>query len=122
MSAKNQPVIVIGPYTAGELPIPIVVTFKDASGFPLDLSAYTTARWVIQQRATAPVTRNAVILAQNVAANLGKVQYVWVAADFAFDDDYEGEMWIGNGGTLRLASVRYAWTTWKSLVVPAPPI
>jgi hypothetical protein len=121
--------IPIGPYTVGEIPAPIVVTFKDSTGAALDLSAAGwVGRWIYREHkagtsgefsATDPA---AVTQTANVdhggGLTKGQVTYPWVVGDFAAGGDYEGEMWIGNG-TNRFASGRFAWTTQPAIAVPA---
>lgn len=118
--------VTIGPYRAGEIPPPLVVTFKDSAGVVIDLTSYQ-ARWITQKHADtgwpaftasdpAVVTNTATVL--NQTTNKGQVQYTWVAADFATAGYYEGEMWVGNGAN-RFASIRYIWQTTSAISVPA---
>lgn len=120
--------ITIGPYRKGEIPPPIVVTYKDYLGNALDLSVGTwVARWIYRQHTLsgwpdfttadpAVVTQTATVL--NQSTNKGQVQYTWVAADFTIAGFFEGEMWVGNG-TNRYASVRYLWQTYDAISVPS---
>lgn len=118
--------VTIGPYRQGEIPPPIVVTFKDSLGNPIDLSAYA-ARWIYQRHAAtgwpdfvatdpAALTNAAVVLTQTT--NKGQVQYSWAPADFATAGYYEGEMWAGNG-TNRYASIRFMWVVAGAIAVPS---
>jgi len=118
--------VTIGPYRAGEIPPPLVVTFKDSSGAAIDLSGYV-ARWIVQRHAVsgwpdfnsadpAQLTNTANVLTQST--NKGQVQYTWVVADFTTAGFYEGEMWVGNGGN-RFASIRYMWQTVTAIAIPA---
>ncbi len=124
VSELNQQTI--GPYRAGEIPPPIVVTFRDSSNNPIDLTGYQ-ARWVYQLHAgrgwadftssdAAPIVVSATVL--NQTTNKGQVQYAWAAPDFGAPGYFEGEMWAGNG-TNRFASVRYLWQTYAAISVPA---
>jgi hypothetical protein len=120
--------IPIGPYTAGEIPPPIVVTFKDSSGAALDLSAAQwVGKWVSRRHKPgasgefasddpAAVTVDAAVN-HGTGATKGQVTYTWVAADFATDGNYEGQMWVGNG-TNRYASERFTWSTRSAIAVP----
>lgn len=119
--------LLIGPYRAGEIPPPLVVTFKDSSGLPIDLSLGYVGRWIYQRHLAAgwpdfttadpaQVTNIAAVL--NQTTNKGQVSYIWVAADFATAGYYEGEAWVGNG-TNRFASIRYMWQTVGAIAIPA---
>lgn len=121
--------IAIGPYTVGEIPTPITVTFKNADGTAMDLSNVAwVARWVARRHkggtsgdftATDPSSTIAnATVDHGTGATKGQVTYVWVGADFITDGDYEGEMWIGNG-TNRYASERFRWTTRLAISVPS---
>lgn len=106
----------IGPYTAGELPLPIVVTFKDSAGNPIDFSTGGpyTAKWIYRPYGGVAVTRSAAA----PAANDGKVTYTWVLADFATAGDMEAEMWVGNASTRRWDSVRFVYQIKPAIAIP----
>jgi hypothetical protein len=120
--------IAIGPYTVGEVPAPIVVTFRNADGTAMDLSNVAwVARWIYRRHKTgtdgdfnindpAAITQNATV-DHGVGATKGQCTYVWVAADFLTEGDYEGELWIGNSAN-RFASERFTWTTRPAILVP----
>lgn len=114
----------IGPYRKGEIPPPIVVSFKDYLGNVIDLTGYAV-HWIYRQHTSAGwpdfttgdpafVDRTGSLL----SGPLGQTQYAWVAADFTTPGYYEGEMWAGNG-TNRYSSVRYQWQTYDAISVPA---
>lgn len=118
--------VTIGPYRQGEIPAPIVVTFKDSSGAAIDLTGYS-AKWIYQRHTMsgwpdftasdpAVVTQTATVL--NQTTNKGQVSYTFVAADFTTAGYYEGEMWVGNGAN-RFASIHYIWQTFTAISVPS---
>jgi hypothetical protein len=118
--------VTIGPYRSGEIPAPLVVTFRDSANLAIDLTAYT-AKWITQRHAVtgwpdftaadpAAVTSSATVL--NQSTNKGQVQYTWVAADFTTPGYYEGEMWAGNGAN-RFASIRFMWIVNAAIAVPS---
>lgn len=100
---STQKNLTIGPYTAGEIPEPLVVTFTDADGTAIDLTGYT-ARWVYEPRGGTAVTNNATI----TTPAAGQATYTWVAADLATSGFYNGQMWVGNN-TNRYASVIFQY-------------
>jgi hypothetical protein len=128
-----EPTVPIGPYVDAEIPIPIVVTFRDSNQNPIDLTGYT-AQWIMRRhRATsaypfdavdgAAAVKTAVVAADQVGQK-GQVTYTWVAGDLGLWGDYEAYMAVTAGGnTPILYSQRYAWHVAPSIVEPAgtPP-
>ena len=102
----------LGAYREGIVPPPIVVTFEDANGNPIDLTHFT-ARLEYRHSGDAIVKRTAVIDADQVA-NRGQVRYTWVAADFTAVGAHQGELWVGNGSN-RYASIYLLWFVTPSL-------
>jgi hypothetical protein len=121
--------IPIGPYTVGEIPAPIVVTFRDSLSAALDLSnGAWVGRWIYRQHAPgasgdfqllepAAITQLASV-DHGTGATKGQVTYIWVAADLSIAGNFEGEMWIGNGIN-RYASERFTWTVRPAISVPS---
>ena len=102
----------LGAYREGIVPPPIVVTFEDVNGNPIDLTRFT-ARLEYRHCGDAIVKRMAVINADQVA-NRGQVRYTWVAADFTAVGAHQGELWVGNGSN-RYASIYLLWFVTPSL-------
>ena len=107
--------ITLGPYTAGEIPPPVVVTFTDAAGAPINITGYAV-RLVYRRDADTAVTRTGAV--DNGAS--GIASYTWVAADMATAGSYRADMWVGNG-TNRYASQPIAWVI-REAVDTAPAI
>jgi hypothetical protein len=110
---------VIGPFTAGEIPPPLVIIFKDAAGTAIDFSANGpwAGRFVYRSYGGAFVTKT--LTAPNL--NTGAVTVTWVSADMATAGDYEGEAWVGNG-TNRYDSEPLSWQVRSAVANPAPVI
>jgi BppU N-terminal domain len=107
----------IGPYKAGEIPAPIVVTFKDSAGQPLQLTGYT-ALWVFQHEEDTPVERTASLYTDGTD---GKIVYTWQDGDMALSGNYQAEAWVGNNAN-RFASVTYVYTVEDAVANPIPNI
>lgn len=110
---------VIGPYNAGELPPPLVVTFKDSSGTPIDFSSGGpwSAKFIYRPYGGAAVTRSCAV----PSLGDGKVTYTWVLADFTTAGDFEAECWVGNaagGNNRRFDSIRFAYQVKPSVAIP----
>lgn len=111
----SEPVTVLGPYRQGEIPEPLLATFRSASGQPLDLTGYE-ARWIMEFPDGTSATRTATLLAQT-GATKGQVEYEWDPADLTQRGDYRAEMWVGNS-TNRFASIKYVWAAYPAIAVP----
>jgi len=100
---------VVGPFHVGEVPPPLVVTFKTKTGANVDfsLNGPWSAKIAYRAYGGAWVEKTCSV----PSANDGNVTYQWVAADFATSGDYEGEVWVGNGGAAKYDSIRLAWQT-----------
>lgn len=106
----SLPPIQLGPYSVGEIPEPLQVTFKTHDGSALDLTGYS-ADFVIEKVGTGAATDSAL---GTGAATIptpasGVTQYAWDAADFEYAGRYEAQMWVGNASTRRLASRKLYW-------------
>lgn len=108
----------IGPYVIGEIPAPLLITFKDASNVVLDLSEYTADFEIVRLDGDTPAGIGAG--AASIPDEVGGVtQYVWESFDFQTEGLYRGVMWCGNG-TLRYASEFFEWFIRDSLTsIPA---
>ncbi len=107
---------VIGPYRQGEIPPPLIVTFRDEIGTVIDLSGYA-GRFEVERPDGTLAAPTATILPQS-GSSRGQWEYAWVDGDLALRGDYRGEAWVGNG-TNRYASVRLVWSVDAAIAVPA---
>lgn len=110
MSAKQ-----LGPYTSGEIPLPLVVTMTDADKAAIDISGYDARFTWRRDRDPGTVTERDAAVTGGPA---GEATYTWVEDDFAEPGKYEAELWVGNG-TNRLASERFTYDVRPALAVPA---
>jgi hypothetical protein len=95
----SQPSVVIGPFTVGEKPVPLLYTFLDHDGKIIDLTGYT-AKFVYREASGALVTANATI----PNPTTGAAQYTWIGGEFPTPGHYRARFWVGNLAQ-RLASV-----------------
>lgn len=102
----------LGPYTTGEIPEPLVVTFTDDEDVAINISAYT-AKFVIKAPGTAAVTKDAVV----TDGTAGEATYTWVEDDLETPGATTAELWVGNG-TNRFASERFVFVVKPALAVP----
>lgn len=103
----------LGPFTEGEIPEPLTVTYTDAEGGALNLTGYD-ARWVFERERDGALERMADVVAP--AAD-GQARYTWVDGDLGEHGKYRAEMWVGNG-TNRFASEPFEFTVRRALAVP----
>ena len=95
--------ITIGPYTAGEIPPPVVYQFLNSAGTAITLTGYTV-KFLYRVGSATAVTRDATL--DNGAT--GTVSYTWVVADLATAGNVTGEFVVGNA-TNRYGSERLSW-------------
>lgn len=106
----------IGPYTTGEIPPPLTVTFTDSDGDPIDLDGYQ-ARWVTRARGSDTEATAVAVVDPDQQANTGQVTYTWVVGDLDTEGVYRGEMWVGNG-TNRYASELFEFDVRAAIATP----
>lgn len=108
---------VIGPYKVGEIPAPVVVTFKDSAGAVLNISGYTP-KWTIKREFDASVTKSASLVTDGTD---GKVIYTWVDGDMSLPGEWIAEAWVGNGSN-RFATVTFAYRVDEAVADSTPSI
>lgn len=112
--------VILGPYSQGEIPEPVVYTFKKSDGTPDTLPpgppAFTAKFEYRRWNTTTPVELSATVLDQTIPANAGQVTWAWTGTDMAVYGDFEGELWVGNG-TNRYRAVRFRWVVTPSVQV-----
>ena len=112
--------VCIGPYVTGERPVPLEYQFQNSDGSARDITGYAV-RFVFREQETAPAaatTRNGLLSATPTD---GKVTYVWQGDEFGTPGHYRAQFWVGNGGTLKFASVLITWDV-SAAVGPVPVI
>jgi hypothetical protein len=87
----------IGPFTVGEVPLDLQITFKDDDGNVVNLTGYT-AVFVIEKVDETDATVGTGTATISDEAN-GITNYAWVAADFDAAGQYRTQMWVNNSST-----------------------
>lgn len=105
MPCGRTPTLSIGPYVVGEKPEPLVYTFTDSDGNPLDLSGYQVVFEVRRRSSSSPSTYAGTL----VDGPTGQVSYTWTGNEWTTAGSYWSEFWVGNG-TNRWASWRFQYT------------
>lgn len=109
----------IGPFTVGEVPVPLEYQYLDDDGNPIDLS--TPGYQVVFQwgrRDQGWVYHDAVTVPASITDGVnGRVTYTWTGDEFLAPGPYAGMFFVGNGIN-RFASVPIIWTTCLSVDVP----
>lgn len=96
---------VIGPYTAGEIPEPIVHRFVAHDRTPLDLTGFD-ARYVWERAGTTVVSQEQTAAISNPTD--GEVTYGWDASDLEVAGNYTAQIWVGDGAN-RYASTIFVY-------------
>lgn len=97
----------LGTFAAGEIPPPILHTYRDFQRQPIPMSGWTILGFFVEGPVEAGGTMGWVDAAQ------GQVKYEWVEADMQTAGRFRGLMWVQNlttDPTMRLASDQFEWT------------
>lgn len=86
----------------GEIPNPLVYQFLDGDGNPLNLTGYTAKVNIGEKTGGLSVTNGTATITD---APNGKVTYTFTGGEFPTPGHWEIELWVGNAGTRRYASV-----------------
>lgn len=97
----------LGTYTQGEIPEPITYTYKTRAGVAIDLSGCTAVAELSHAGTTVELSAT---VAANQTTNKGEVTFSFADGDLDDLGAYELTLWVGDGGTLRLASRLYRLT------------
>ncbi len=95
----------IGPYAVGEIPLPLVVTFKDSDGAVINLTGYNAETVIEGVDDTADLAPAGTTAVTNAAG--GEVTYTWGESDFMTAGQYRLQMWVAidaSGSRVQLAS------------------
>lgn len=87
--------LLTGPWTQGEVPIPLVMQFMH-NKLPINLTGYNRALFIYKRRGGTPVVKAATVTDEPG----GRVTYVFKQADTAVPGEYEAEFSVDNGTNL----------------------
>ena len=111
-------VIDLGTYTEGSIPPPLVVTFEDDAGAPIDLSAFESGKFEVQRFGQTVAERVATVSPAASGPTMGQATYVWVVGDMVAGS-WLGEMWAIDSTTNRFVSRKLTWFVEPAIKVPA---
>lgn len=103
----GQTIVNLGVFAKGEIPEPLQITIQDADGVAIDLTSMT-ADFVIES-VREDVSGLGMGVSSLTDATNGVTQYVWVTADMNTVGTFRGQMWVGDGSTIKLASFIYQY-------------
>ena len=100
----------IGPYTKGEVPRPLDITFKDELDVVLDLTGFTLIGFKIEAVDQVVAGLGAGTSEFISPETAGVTRYTWVAADFVTAGLYRAQMWVeATTPAARYASEVFEW-------------
>jgi hypothetical protein len=102
----------LGPFVAAEIPAPLVVTFTDNAGEPIDLTGYD-AVW--QYRVKGDVVE---LPAEVTDDEAGEATHTWGPEDLSVAGNYVAYMWVSNGAN-RFASEAFTFRVHPGLGPPS---
>lgn len=108
----------LGTFVEGEIPPPLVVTFQDEDGLPLDLSAFEAGWFHMQRFGADAVQRPADISPSASDATKGQATYTWVTGDMVAGS-WLGQMWAIDTTRNHYCSVTLVWFVQPAITVPA---
>lgn len=101
----------LGAFAAGEIPPPLVLTFRDFNGSPVDLTTFTIRAVNIESIPAHDNLGEGQITVVGDPAN-GQLQYAWTANDMLETGEYILQAWVYNGSNQRYASDLYQYTVY----------
>ena len=100
----------IGPYTKGEVPRPLDITFKDELDVVLDLTGFASVEFEIEAVDQTVAGLGAGTSTIESPETAGVTRYVWDPADLTTAGLYRGQMWVQAALPLtRYASEVFEW-------------
>lgn len=97
LDTQELPVQRIGPYTIGESPITLEITFKDSLGVAINLTGYTAKFAITKADGSGTVVPAGTATITDPTG--GKVDYDWDDADIATAGHFRAQMWVNNTTT-----------------------
>jgi lysophospholipase L1-like esterase len=92
--------VTLGTYALGDVPPPLVYSFLDSTGVPIDLSGGYSAAFTCQEHDGPPFSGTAEV----TSGPAGQVTYTWAGGEFPTQGRYTAYFWADNG-TNRITSV-----------------
>ena len=86
----------------GEIPNPLVYQFLDGAGAPLSIVGYTAKVNIAEEAGGLSVSNATAVVTDGPN---GKVTYTFTGNEFPTPGHWQIEIWVGNAGTRRYASV-----------------
>jgi hypothetical protein len=116
---SSRPIVELGSFVVGEVPLPLDYQFLDADGVPINLTGFVNVsfQWghYVRGLFVNPVTELAII---TDAVN-GVATYEWDGDEFADTGAHAGMFWVNDGST-QYGSILITWQVCQS--VGTPPI
>lgn len=119
--AKKPRKIDLGVYAAGEIPAPLIHTYKDRDKVVIPITGWTLKGFRITGPDGSPSLGVGVYKIED--GPNGAVRYTWISDDMQTIGAYSGVMWVQNAPTsptLRLASDLFVWEVYDAPGVTPP--
>lgn len=112
----NPKKINLGVYASGEIPFPLVHTFKDNDGIVIGLAGFTETAKAEGPDEDGTYGAGAVAITDEPG---GEVTYTWVLGDFTDVGKYKMLLWVADGNN-QLASDLITWEVFDGPGTPGP--
>jgi len=112
-SVPDLPVEYIGNFAAGEIPVPLLHTFKDSEGAVIDISGLSVTISITSRPVAGSLGTGAMVITD---APNGVVEYTWTINDMASAGDYRLNIWVFDGApTQRYASDLFTYSVYTGV-------
>ncbi len=101
----------LGAFAQGEVPPPLVITFRDFLKNPVDLTGFGNIQMNIEEELGAGTGTLGLGTVTLTDAPNGVFEYEWVRADMELIGEFTAQGWVNNG-TLYFASDLYTYTVY----------
>ena len=110
MTHEFIPIQRIGPFTLGEIPLTLSVTFQDSAGNAINLTDYNAETVIEGVDDTEDLTPSGETVILDPTG--GIVEYSWGESDFMTEGQYRAQIWVAKdtgGERKQLASDLFEW-------------
>ncbi len=113
----GQTIVNLGVFAKGEIPETLQITIQDADGAAINLTGMTAEFEIVAVRQV--VAGLGAGTPSIVTPLSGITQYIWVVADFNTVGTFRGQMWVGDGVAIKLASSIYQYEVEEITTAPS---
>lgn len=115
----TRPIVQLGSFVVGEVPLPLDYQFLAADGTPIDLTTFTDVAFNWGHMIRGQIVDSVTELAIVTDGPNGIATYEWDGDEFADPGTHAGMFWVNDGDT-QYASITIIWQV--CLAIGSPPV